>query len=175
MNRDYRIACTMHVVTNVDNIDDRLMRDLVFDQLDDMCDRFDDVESVDGFELWEVTDEINPDHYRKSLPFEAIELCEMLSFCQGNAVKYVCRAGAKPGVPWRTDIEKARWYVRRELHRLDGRPGGTVDAARMLDDVPWTDDGVKDAKLACLRSIVHWVEPLKALDVLEEKLGNLLG
>lgn len=66
-----------------------------------------------------VPDLINhPPHYT-AYPVEVIELTEHLNFCRGNAVKYIARAGLKGGPEDEiTDLEKARWYVDRELRRL---------------------------------------------------------
>jgi len=49
---------------------------------------------------------------------EVIELTEHLSFCAGNVVKYVCRAGRKDPDKYVEDLEKARWYLDREIERL---------------------------------------------------------
>lgn len=49
---------------------------------------------------------------------EVIDLAEHLSFCAGNAVKYVCRAGRKDPDKHVEDLEKARWYIDREIERV---------------------------------------------------------
>lgn len=43
-----------------------------------------------------------------------------LSFCAGNVVKYVCRAGRKDPDKHIEDLEKARWYLDREIERVGG-------------------------------------------------------
>lgn len=55
--------------------------------------------------------------------FEPIDVIEdwQLGFNLGNAVKYISRAGRKG--PAREDLEKARWYVERELARLAALDG----------------------------------------------------
>lgn len=63
--------------------------------------------------------EVNPPHYRR-FPVEVIEITEHLSFNRGNVVKYVCRAGHKPGSDELTDLKKAAWYLSREIARLEG-------------------------------------------------------
>lgn len=62
----------------------------------------------------------NPDHYAKgwSNGAEVIDLAEHLSFCAGNVVKYVCRAGRKDPDKHVEDLEKARWYIDREIERV---------------------------------------------------------
>jgi hypothetical protein len=37
-----------------------------------------------------------------------------MSFCLGNAIKYIWRADLKGGIE---DLEKARWYIDREIER----------------------------------------------------------
>ena len=61
--------------------------------------------------------QINPGHYKFD-NIEVIELTEQLSFNRGNAVKYICRAGRKSPVTELIDLEKARWYIQREIKRL---------------------------------------------------------
>lgn len=62
---------------------------------------------------------LNPAHYRW-LPngLEVIDLAEHLTFCLGNAVKYLCRAGRKEGAPEIQDLQKAIWYINREITRI---------------------------------------------------------
>lgn len=51
--------------------------------------------------------------------YEAIKVIEAwgLGFCLGNAVKYVSRAGKKGDLV--EDLKKARWYLDREIARLE--------------------------------------------------------
>lgn len=69
-----------------------------------------------------MTDAINPDHYRgMSNGTEVIDITENLTFNTGNAVKYLARAGRIDGKVKGNvieDLEKAAWYVARELGRL---------------------------------------------------------
>lgn len=48
---------------------------------------------------------------------ECIQIVEHLNFCCGNAIKYIWRAGLKSPDPLQ-DLEKARYYVDREIERL---------------------------------------------------------
>lgn len=60
----------------------------------------------------------HPAHYGgPDDPYEAIKVIEAwgLGFCLGNAVKYISRAGKKPGTDAVTDLEKARWYLDRAI------------------------------------------------------------
>lgn len=61
----------------------------------------------------------HPKHY-KSHPsgVECIEVTEHMNFCRGNAMKYIWRAGEKGNEL--EDLEKAKWYLSREIARLKG-------------------------------------------------------
>lgn len=64
-----------------------------------------------------VKDDVNhPAHYTSHPSgVECIMITEHMSFCLGNAVKYIWRAGLKGnGI---VDLEKAVWYVQREIAR----------------------------------------------------------
>ena len=52
---------------------------------------------------------INPAHYRQGSGVECIDVVRHLPFAQGNAMKYVWRAGHKDDI--RQDLDKALWYV----------------------------------------------------------------
>lgn len=43
-----------------------------------------------------------------------------LNFHRGNAVKYISRAGKKDPAKEVEDLKKARWYIDREIRRLEG-------------------------------------------------------
>ena len=68
-----------------------------------------------------MSDATNPGHYKRLDP-EPIIVIERwdLGFCLGNAVKYISRAGHKAGADATEDLEKARWYIDREIARLKG-------------------------------------------------------
>jgi hypothetical protein len=59
----------------------------------------------------------HPDHYRAESGLEAIEVIEAwdLNFNMGNAIKYICRAGLKNSGSRAEDLEKAIWYLSREV------------------------------------------------------------
>jgi hypothetical protein len=61
----------------------------------------------------------HPSHYNSG-KIEVIEAIEdwKLGFHRGNAVKYVARAGKKDPAKEIEDLEKARWYLDREIERL---------------------------------------------------------
>jgi len=58
---------------------------------------------------------VTPNHYRQHPSgVEAIQITEHFSFNLGNVIKYVWRADHKNGLE---DLEKARWYLDREIQR----------------------------------------------------------
>lgn len=70
-------------------------------------------------------DSVNhPPHY-KGLPngIETIDVTEWFNFNRGNAIKYTWRAGLKDKATEIEDLEKARWYLDREIIRLKEIPG----------------------------------------------------
>ena len=80
--------------------------------------------SVGGFEYWigdeqveEAQEAVNhPSHYNRG-GIEAIDAIEAwgLGFNLGNTVKYISRAGVKDPDKRTEDLEKALWYLKREL------------------------------------------------------------
>lgn len=66
-----------------------------------------------------MTSDINhPAHYNAHpAGIECIDVVEHFTFNIGNAVKYLWRAGLK-GVDPIQDLEKAIWYIQREIAKL---------------------------------------------------------
>ena len=63
----------------------------------------------------------HPAHYNSHpAAIECIDVIEHMTFNVGSAIKYAWRAGLKPGADTLTDLRKARWYLDREISRLDG-------------------------------------------------------
>jgi thymidylate synthase (FAD) len=64
----------------------------------------------------------HPPHYGGDTVYEAIKVIEAwkLNFNLGNAAKYICRAGQKPGAQTLEDLQKAAWYLNREIEKLKG-------------------------------------------------------
>ena len=62
---------------------------------------------------------ISPSHYTSHPSgVECIQITEHMSFNLGNVVKYLWRAGLKDSQPQLQDLEKAAWYLQREIDRL---------------------------------------------------------
>lgn len=68
-----------------------------------------------------MADAVNhPAHYTSHPSgIECVTITEHFNFCVGNAIKYLWRAGLKSKDPLE-DLKKARWYVDREIHRIEG-------------------------------------------------------
>ena len=67
------------------------------------------------------TEAVNhPAHYNIGGNIEVIDAIEdwKLNFSRGNAVKYIARAGIKDKNKEIEDLEKAKWYLEREIERL---------------------------------------------------------
>lgn len=62
----------------------------------------------------------HPSHYQGK--YETIDVIEAqgwgAGFNKGNALKYILRAGRKDASKEIEDLEKARWYIDREISRL---------------------------------------------------------
>jgi hypothetical protein len=65
-----------------------------------------------------TNDPVNhPSHYTSHPSgVECIQVTEHMNFCVGNAIKYLWRAGLKNNAI--EDLEKAKWYIDRELQRI---------------------------------------------------------
>ena len=63
----------------------------------------------------------HPAHYKRG-GIEAIDAIEAWGFGEGfnrgNAIKYIVRAGQKDPDAEIEDLEKAKWYLEREIERL---------------------------------------------------------
>ena len=69
-----------------------------------------------------MNDNVNhPAHYT-DWKIEVISFIEdkHLNFHRGNAVKYISRAGKKDKSKEIEDLEKAVWYLQREIDKLKG-------------------------------------------------------
>ena len=68
-------------------------------------------------------DNVNhPSHYTDG-KIEVIEFIEdkNLNYHKGNAIKYICRAGKKDPQKEIEDLQKAIWYINREIKNLKRR------------------------------------------------------
>ena len=66
-------------------------------------------------------DNVNhPSHYTDG-KIEVIDFIEdkKLNYHRGNVVKYICRAGKKDPSKELEDLKKARWYLDREIEKIE--------------------------------------------------------
>lgn len=88
-----------------------------------------------------MSDPVNhPSHYTDVVPgIECIDVTEHFDFLRGNAIKHLWRAGAKGNL--RQDLEKARWYIDREIANLKATPSVTegADDELLAAACDWTD------------------------------------
>lgn len=102
-------------------------------------------------ELAAGEDAVNHPSYYTAYDPEVIVVTERLDFCEGNVVKYLARAGRKPGVDRQRDLDKARWYMRHTAYDKDGTFNrdalvaatgnilGTIAALTPAASGPWQD------------------------------------
>jgi hypothetical protein len=66
-------------------------------------------------------EKVQPAHYTDLGEYQAIYIIQKwkLDFCLGNAVKYIQRAGEKPGESEVADLKKAIWYIERRIFEID--------------------------------------------------------
>ena len=76
-----------------------------------------------GSRGWKTSSEkskTNPSHYQMgNIQVWDFIIDQDLDFLLGNVIKYVCRAGAKPGESRRDDLEKAKVYIEKALSTID--------------------------------------------------------
>ena len=73
----------------------------------------------------------HPPHYgQHPSGVECITIAEHYNFNVGNAIKYLWRSHLKNGLQ---DLKKARWYVDREIARLEGNPSAANDSNDRLE------------------------------------------
>lgn len=82
-----------------------------------------------------MSDNVNhPPHYNSHPSgVECIQVTEHMNFCIGNAMKYLWRAGLKGDAL--EDLKKAKFYIEREIARLD--PVGDLRRPRKHTQLGW--------------------------------------
>lgn len=98
----------------------------------------------------------NPSHYGgEGNQYEAIKVIEAwgLDFNTGNAFKYVARAGKKDAAKYQEDLDKAIWYLNRQVEKpiyFFGNKEG--------DFLNWADD-----KKSVTKSVYHYENVAEAI------------
>ena len=67
-----------------------------------------------------AADPVTPGHYQGDYVMRVIEDFK-LDFLSGTIVKYLLRAGNKPGDSEVQDLKKALWYLQRKIKNAEGR------------------------------------------------------
>lgn len=95
-----------------------------------------------------IKDDVNhPTHYKNHPSgVECIDITEHMSFCLGNAVKYIWRCEEKHNDGGEKDLKKAIWYLNRELKRRfnkteEEKPTELFPEKKHIDDVTVMDAG----------------------------------
>ena len=80
-----------------------------------------------------MNDNVNhPAHYKSVVPdIECIDVTEHFNYNRGNAIKYIWRAGHKDKTKEIEDLQKAVWYLQREIKRISMK-----DASAQA--IPWS-------------------------------------
>ena len=79
----------------------------------------------------------HPDHYQTSTGLEAIDVIETFfhdNFHLGNVFKYIARAGRKGD--YVEDLQKAAWYLQREIDRHASADERLDRAAKEMAGMP---------------------------------------
>lgn len=75
----------------------------------------------------------HPKHYTSHpTGIECIDIVEHMNFNRGAAIKYIWRAGQKHDVI--EDLKKAKWFVEREIARIEAQKPG-----RKVQCTPWRE------------------------------------
>jgi hypothetical protein len=78
------------------------------------------VELPEGMKVGEIEIVNHLPHYiSHPSGIECITITEWMNFNLGNAMKYIWRAGQKSSTKDIEDLKKARWYLDREIARLE--------------------------------------------------------
>lgn len=76
----------------------------------------------------------NPKHYTEHPSgVECIQITEHMGFCLGNAIKYIWRADLKGEHV--QDLQKAIWYINREIERREKLLPNLEDAQKAFNDL----------------------------------------
>lgn len=85
----------------------------------------------------------HPKHYNgHPSGVECIQITEHMGFCLGNAIKYIWRADLKNNAI--EDLEKAIWYIQRELEKRRGEQVND-EVAEAAEDALFAQLGTKFA------------------------------
>lgn len=102
----------------------------------------------------------HPAHYESgyTAEIECIDVAQHLTFCRGNAFKYVWRCGKKgDSLKAIEDLKKALWYIQYERGHISGASSGLSIALNVLNLIK-LEEGIpvfEKMRLRALLAIVH--------------------
>lgn len=87
----------------------------------------------------------HPAHYGGDTTYETIKVIEAWGldkdFCLATAVRYLSRAGKKPGEELLDDLKKAAWYLNRRIVNLENERLNSESNRVGLHTAPVLPDG----------------------------------
>lgn len=116
-----------------------------------------------------MNDNVNrPAHYTDG-KIEVIDFIEdkKLGFHLGNTVKYICRAGKKDPEKTIEDLQKAEWYLHREIQRLKAQKAEKAEEA--------ADNGITfrdELMTSVIRHPRSWAKAMGREDLAEQFPAN---
>lgn len=117
----------------------------------------------------------NPKHYTGfSNGSEVIDITENCTFNTGNAIKYAARAGRTDGnVKGNVleDLNKAKWYIEREIKRLETRASAEAEEDNR-DLTGWLDALPSGVEVRTRRTLTSFVKLLDGSWVSSDEYGN---
>jgi hypothetical protein len=121
-----------------------------------------------------MNDVVNhPSHYT-SQEVECIEITQNLNFLLGNAVKYIWRFQDKNG---REDLEKAKWYLKRQLNTYLDLRVSPQKSAELLTKIAGLNFLPEQAKaIACILnasidgSLISLVQAYRYVEALQARV-----
>lgn len=121
-------------------------------------------------------DNVNhPKHYTGfSNGSEVIDITENCTFNTGNAIKYAARAGRTDGNVKGNileDLNKAKWYIEREIERLKTKSNTKPDADSE-DLTDWLDNLPSGVEVRTRRTLISFAKLLDGSWVSSDEYGN---
>lgn len=123
-------------------------------------------------------DNVNhPKHYTGfSNGSEVIDITENCTFNTGNAIKYAARAGRTDGNVKGNileDLNKAKWYIEREIERLKIKPDTETTSDADHDGLTdWLDGLPSGIEIRTRRTSTSFVKLLDGSWVSRDEYGN---
>ena len=105
----------------------------------------------------------HPKHYNEHpAGIECIDVIEPFCFNLGSVIKYVWRAGLKPGEDDLDDLHKAEWFIKREIQRRERE--------RLVSPKPKPQIDAEEVETAILRLKSHIIN-LRKLSICVNRIS----